>query len=90
MQVCTNYDYEIIWVNDGSTDQSAKRLSQIAEENKNCLIINLRRNTGQTAAMMAGFDHCSGRSIVLIDGDLQNDPKDIPKLLKKLNEGYDL
>jgi len=90
MQVCTEYDYEIIWVNDGSTDKSAERLSAIAEKNKNCLIINLRKNTGQTAAMMAGFDHCSGKSIVLIDGDLQNDPADIPKLLEKLDEGYDL
>ncbi len=90
MQVCTSYDYEIIYVNDGSTDNSLALLNEIANQNPLCIVINLRRNSGQTAAMMAGFDHCCGDAIVLLDGDLQNDPADIPRLLEKLDEGFDL
>lgn len=84
------YRYEIIFVNDGSTDRSAEILTSIAERMPQCKIIHFRRNFGQTAAMMAGLDYSSGDVIIPIDADSQNDPEDIPRLLEKLNEGFDL
>lgn len=81
---------EFIFVNDGSTDSSAKVLDQLAEHDSRVLAIHLRRNCGQTAAMMAGFDHAKGSTIVSLDSDLQNDPADIPKLLAKIDEGFDV
>lgn len=85
-----NIDYEIIGVNDGSSDNSARVLEELAKKDKRIKVINFSRNLGQTAAMVAGFDAASGEIIVPIDADLQNDPKDIPRLLEKINEGYDL
>lgn len=82
--------YEIICVDDGSTDGSDKLLRQQALSRKDLRAIILRRNYGQTAAMAAGFKHSAGKVIVTMDGDLQNDPSDIPNLLTKLDEGYDL
>jgi len=82
--------YEVIFVNDGSTDGSAILLNKIAEANPEAKIVHFRRNFGQTAAMMAGFDHASGEVIIPMDGDYQNDPEDIPKMLAKLEEGYDV
>lgn len=82
--------YEIIFVDDGSTDTTINILKSINEKDKNVKIIRLRRNFGQTAALSAGFDFASGELIVTLDADLQNDPKDIPKLIDKLNEGYDV
>jgi glycosyltransferase involved in cell wall biosynthesis len=82
--------FEVIFVNDGSTDNSAEILEQLAAENPAIKLVHFRRNFGQTAAMMAGLDFSSGDVIVPIDADLQNDPKDIPLLLEKLDEGYDL
>jgi len=84
------YRYEIIFVNDGSTDGSAEILTSIAERQQHCKVVHFRRNFGQTAAMMAGLDYSSGDVIVPIDADSQNDPEDIPRLLEKLNEGYDV
>jgi glycosyltransferase involved in cell wall biosynthesis len=84
------YRYEVIFVDDGSTDRSATVLGAIAEQNSQCKVVRFRRNFGQTAAMMAGLDFSSGDVIVPIDADLQNDPEDIPRLLEKLDEGYDL
>ena len=81
---------EIIAVNDGSTDHSYKRLSALAEQHPEVVVINFRRNFGQTAAIMAGIDYSTGDVLVFIDSDLQNDPADIPLLLDKLNEGYDV
>jgi glycosyltransferase involved in cell wall biosynthesis len=82
--------YEIICVDDGSKDGSADLLRDYAQQNANLTALLLRRNYGQTPAMAAGFDYARGAVIITMDGDLQNDPADIPKLLEKLNEGYDL
>lgn len=82
--------YEIIFVNDGSTDKSWEIIKQLAEKDPNVIGVNFRRNYGQTAAMSAGFDVAKGDVIITMDGDLQNDPEDIPRLLEKMSEGYDI
>ncbi|MCK5299711.1 MAG: glycosyltransferase family 2 protein [Candidatus Aenigmarchaeota archaeon] len=82
--------YEIIFVNDGSTDRTEELLRKVYSKVKDLKIINFRRNFGQSAAMLAGFRIAKGKYIVSIDGDLQNDPKDIPALLAKLESGYDV
>jgi dolichol-phosphate mannosyltransferase len=82
--------YEVIFVNDGSTDGSAAALNALAEQSRRVKVIHLRRNCGQTGALMAGIDHARGDVLVPIDADLQNDPADIPRLLEKLEEGYDV
>ncbi len=86
----TGLDYELILVDDGSTDGSSLLLKQQAQHHPYLRGILLRRNYGQTAAMAAGFNFARGSAIVSLDGDLQNDPADIPLLLAKLEEGYDL
>lgn len=83
-------DYEIIAVNDGSTDASLDVLKEIAKSDNSFKVINFRRNYGQTAAISAGIDSSRGEILVPLDADLQNDPADIPKLLDKLNEGFDV
>lgn len=83
-------EFEIIFVNDGSTDASAAKLNELSEKDTNVKVIHFTRNFGQTAAMMAGFDHAIGDIIIPIDADLQNDPEDIPRLIAKLREGYDV
>lgn len=83
--------WELILVDDGSKDQSYQRLIDLAQkDSQHVRVIGLRRNFGQTAAIAAGIDHASGEIIVLMDADLQNDPQDIPLLLEKINEGYDV
>ena len=82
--------FELVLVNDGSSDQTAEVLEQVSQEVPEVVGVLLRKNYGQTAAMAAGFDVAGGRIIVSLDGDLQNDPADIPLLLAKLREGYDL
>lgn len=82
-------DYEIIFIDDGSTDDSFEKMKDIASNDKNFKTIKLRRNFGQSSALQAGFDNSKGEIVVSIDADLQNDPRDIPKLINKLNEGYD-
>jgi len=86
----TGLSYELICVDDGSQDGSAELLKEQAIARPNLRAVLLRRNYGQTAAMAAGFNYAQGRAIVTLDGDLQNDPADIPMLLAKLEEGYDL
>jgi glycosyltransferase involved in cell wall biosynthesis len=82
--------YEIIFVDDGSRDGSFARLSALQARDPHVVVIKLSRNFGQTAAVAAGLTHCTGADVVLIDGDRQNDPADIPRLLEKRREGYDL
>lgn len=84
------FDTEILFINDGSTDSSGQKLQEILQEDQRVKIIELSRNFGQTSAMMAGFDFASGEIIISMDGDMQNDPKDIPRLVNKIIEGYDV
>lgn len=83
-----NKTYEIIFIDDGSNDLSSNVIKNIRRHDKKVNLIVFLRNYGQTAAMSAGFDYSKGKIIVTIDSDLQNDPRDIPKLINKLNEGY--
>lgn len=85
-----NQEFEIICVDDGSSDRTFNALSEIAEEYQSVKVIKLRRNFGQTPAMVAGIEFASGKVVITMDGDLQNDPADIPRLLSKLDEGYDI
>jgi glycosyltransferase involved in cell wall biosynthesis len=82
--------YEVIIVDDGSTDRSFELLRGLHAQDKRLKVIRFRRNFGQTAAFAAGFEHAQGRVVVTMDADLQNDPADIPRLLEKLEEGYDV
>src|SRR5689334_23957926 len=82
--------FEVILVDDGSRDDTWSRIAAMAGTHRDVHGLRLGRNVGQTAAMMAGFDHAQGRVVVSLDGDLQNDPRDIPMLVAKLDEGYDL
>lgn len=84
------FEYEIMLVDDGSTDGTWEIIEALQERHANLKGIKFRHNYGQTSAMVAGFEYASGEIIVTIDGDLQNDPKDIPLLLEKINEGYDI
>ena len=82
----TGKEYEVIFVDDGSTDRTLPLLQEIQSADRNAVVLSLRRNFGQTAAFAAGFDYARGDVIVTLDGDLQNDPDDIPKLLELLPE----
>lgn len=90
--VMDNYDrsYEVLLVDDGSKDGSDELLKQICEKYEHFKAFKFRKNFGQTAAMACGFDHAKGDIIVAMDGDMQNDPKDIPNVIEKLEEGYDV
>src|SRR5579884_1749310 len=82
--------YEIIFVDDASTDRSFDLLANLVETDPHMKVIRLRRNFGQTAALAAGFDEAQGDVVISLDGDLQHDPEDIPRLLEKIDEGYDI
>ena len=85
------YSWEVVLVDDGSEDSSLQVLTELAEKAPDRLrVLSFRRNFGQTAAIAAGLDYARGEIIVLLDADMQNDPADIPMLLEKLDEGYDL
>jgi glycosyltransferase involved in cell wall biosynthesis len=86
----TGRSYEIVLVDDGSTDASASVAREQAREDATLVVVEFRRNFGQTAALQAGFDHAQGRIVATMDGDLQNDPQDIPMMLARLEQGYDL
>ncbi len=84
-------DWEVVFVNDGSKDDSLKVLEEIAmADSARVRVVELRRNFGQTAALAAGIDHAQGTIIVMLDADMQNDPADIPMMLEKIDEGYDV
>jgi len=83
-------EYEILFVDDGSRDNTIPEVLKLAEQDKRLRLIIFRRNYGQTPAMAAGIDHARGRVLVTMDGDLQNDPDDIAMLLEKIEEGYDI
>jgi glycosyltransferase involved in cell wall biosynthesis len=83
--------WEVIYVDDGSVDESLAVLEkQVSEDPEHIRVVSFRRNFGQTAAIVAGIDHSNGDVIILMDADLQNDPADIPMMLEKVNEGYDV
>lgn len=82
--------YEIVFIDDGSTDKTFEIMQRLQRRDENMKVIKFRRNFGQSAAMGAGFEYASGNIVIAMDGDLQNDPKDIPKLVSKLKEGYDI
>jgi len=84
------HEHEILFVDDGSSDASLSLLEKIQQQDKNVVVVSFRRNFGQTAAMSAGFDYATGDVIVTMDGDMQNDPHDIPMFLQKMEEGYEL
>ncbi|MFC1698594.1 glycosyltransferase family 2 protein [Candidatus Omnitrophota bacterium] len=84
------YDFEVIFVDDGSMDETYKRLEQVRLKDRRVKIIKHRRNFGKAAAYSSGFTYAHGDIVITMDGDLQDDPKDIPKFIDKINEGYDL
>jgi glycosyltransferase involved in cell wall biosynthesis len=86
----TAYTWETVFIDDGSTDGTYEALEELHSQGECIHIVRLRRNFGQTAAMAAGLDHARGEVIVTLDGDLQNDPRDIPVLISKMADGYDL
>jgi glycosyltransferase involved in cell wall biosynthesis len=84
------YNYEVIYIDDGSTDNSIGVLTRLHQDDSRARIIRFRKNFGQTAALSAGFTHARGEIVIALDADLQNDPADIPKMIEKLHEGYDV
>src|SRR5271170_3023224 len=82
--------FEIVFVDDGSRDGTFRQLAEIARDDGRVVVVRLRRNFGQTAALKAGFDHSQGDIIISMDGDLQHDPAEIPKFIEKMKEGFDI
>ncbi|MHC5000746.1 MAG: glycosyltransferase family 2 protein [Planctomycetota bacterium] len=89
-QALADFDYEVLYIDDGSTDKSFSVLTDIQKKCPRVRLVKFRRNFGQTAAMSAGFKYARGKIIIPMDADGQNDPADIPKLISRLNEGYDI
>jgi len=85
-----DFSFEVVYVDDGSRDGSSEQLGQLAVRDGRVRIVSFRRNFGQTAAVQAGIDNSRGDILVFMDGDMQNDPHDIPRLLEKIDEGYDV
>ena len=84
------YQYEIIFIDDGSTDSSVENVKEIIAQDENVHLIIFRKNFGKAAALQAGFRNCTGDAVITMDADLQDDPKEIPRMIEKLEEGYDL
>jgi glycosyltransferase involved in cell wall biosynthesis len=84
------YEYEMVFVDDGSRDASFNILAELQKADEKVRVIRFRKNFGQTAALSAGFTHCRGEIVIAMDADLQNDPADIPMMIDKLNEGFDV
>ena len=82
--------YEVVYIDDGSRDGSTEKMAQLAIRDPHVRVVSFRRNFGQTAAVQAGIDNSRGEILVFMDGDMQNDPHDIPRLLDKVEEGYDV
>lgn len=82
--------FEVLYVDDGSRDGSTEQLGRLAAHDRHVRVVSFRRNFGQTAALQAGIDHSRGEVLIFMDGDMQNDPHDIPHLLEKVDEGYDV
>jgi glycosyltransferase involved in cell wall biosynthesis len=85
-----DFSFEVLYIDDGSRDGSTERLGDLAARDGRVRVVSFRRNFGQTAAVQAGIDNSRGDILVFMDGDMQNDPHDIPRLLEKIDEGYDL
>lgn len=83
-------DYEVLFVDDGSSDRTCELAGELADADPHLRVVKFRRNYGQTPAMTAGIEYAEGDVLVTMDGDLQNDPSDIPRMLEKLEEGYDI
>lgn len=86
----TGLDIELLYVDDGSRDATFARCVQLARQDRRVRVVKLRRNAGQTQAMVAGIEHARGRTLATMDGDLQNDPRDIPAFLVEIDQGHDL
>lgn len=89
-RVLQGLNLEYVFVDDGSTDETFSRLKELTRDDPKVTIVRFRRNFGQTAAMAAGFDFARGEVVVTLDGDLQNDPAEIPRMVAKLDEGFDM
>ena len=87
---CQDHQYEIVFVDDGSTDDSFSKMSRLAHKDQRVRIIRFRKNFGKAAALQSGFDHADGEVVFTMDADLQDDPREIPAFLQKLEEGFDL
>ncbi|QBQ54386.1 glycosyltransferase family 2 protein [Nitrosococcus wardiae] len=85
-----NLNYEILFIDDGSRDKTYSLAKDLAKKDRRLRVIKFRRNYGQTPAMVAGIEHAKGTILITMDGDLQNDPEDIPKFIEKIREGYDI
>ncbi len=86
----TNKYYEIIFIDDGSTDNTAKAIKSLGRKDRHIHLISFRRNFGKSAALLAGFEKAKGKFIITMDGDMQDDPNEIPNFIRKMNEGYDM
>src|SRR5205814_4061902 len=83
-------DFEFVFVDDGSADRTFELLADLADRDERITVVRLRRNYGKTEALVAGFDQATGDCIIVMDGDLQHDPNEIPLFIQKIEEGYDV